>query len=1288
MKSFSISWLLSCLILMGQQLQLFAQNCNAPTWNPNASYSTGAEVVKNGKAYQANYWSEGSDPENSVVAWDPWSFTGNCGTSNQAPSASIVSPSNGQTFTSLSPILIQANASDSDGSISSVTVTVDGTPYSASLNGSYYEYSWTPSASGNYTIEVVATDNQNATSPVASISITVQPSGGTLPVSCTNCVFMNRWTNAVPQVESNNIVLSYKSPTSSISADKTWQLESVSGQTTSVVYIKNGTDYAYRDNGDLKFGALPTDASTAHWEIITSEGDYFYIRKPNVTTSWHMEYQTGEVEYGTYESHWWSSQWSIKDKSELPQNIAPEVQLLYPATNQILSNLDTVEISILAQDPNDEVQSVTLTVDGQQHVLTGNTIYTYKWKPSAFGTYSIDAFSTDQSGTNSPILHSNVTFVNEPNIVLYEWPIKAADHYDNEIGLFVISSRVDHGSNTDYNHGNWTYGGHNGTDIGADPFGWVNLLNNDVEVIAMAPGVIIERKDGNYDLGCGSSYQSSDWNVVTVEHADGTIAMYGHLRKGTVTSKQVGDSVQTGEKLGTIGSSGGSGGPHLHLEIRDENNNVIDPFSGPNNQVPSRWKKQLKYLYTGINWIGVVTKSPYFSGCVKDIGPAREYSHEKETYFRGEDFKVSRYYTVFQGGSHESHSKILYPDGSVFKSWTDNHKGKIGAGIVESNTFTIPSNAPAGTYTYVEDYSGETFTKTFTVSADAGNKPSLSWASPSDQQSFTDIDELQLNVNASDADGTVQSVLYSYYDQGKYYEYKVDGANPFSLDFKPTASGTFTIFATPIDDDGLMGDPQSITISMTFEKGIIDCDNCVIINRWTSEVSELAGTSIDLKDEDHFAERNAQQIWDFVYLPSAGTNIYQIKQGNDYVYREAGLLKIGALPANTSDSYWEILKNPNEPDRFRIIREPNTMKAWHNINDQHYVQFGTYQNGWWASDWIILDAGQFGSNIAPEAEFVAPFDGQTLSASTATTIQIDATDIDGSIQQVIVNVEGQNHEAVLNGNFYEYAWTPSASGTFNLSVYALDDKGSTSATQNISVTVSSTSNVAPTASITAPTDGQVFTSYDPITVTVDANDTDGTISEVELVIDGQVYTLTSSPYAVTWTPSGNGAYGISAFATDNQGATSQMAVISITVNVTSTCTTPAWSSTQNYNGGDEVSFNGTVYRAKWWTNNEQPDQYIGDGLPWEVVGSCTARFGSSESESLTFQVLPNPANDMVTVSFNHSLAEQKIRVISMDGIEVLNTTKNTFSVSELPTGIYLIHIQVQDEVFTQRLVVE
>ncbi|NUS10760.1 MAG: lysozyme [Streptomyces sp.] len=52
-----------------------------------------------------------------------------------------------------------------------------------------------------------------------------------------------------------------------------------------------------------------------------------------------------------------------------------------------------------------------------------------------------------------------------------------------------------------------------------------------------------------------------------------------------------------------------------------------------------------------------------------------------------------------------------------------------------------------------------------------------------------------------------------------------------------------------------------------------------------------------------------------------------------------------------------------------------------------------------------------------------------------------------------------------------------------------------------------------------------------------------------------------------------------------------------------TCTTASWSSTQVYTGGNTVSWKGHNWKAKWWTQGEEPGT-TGEWGVWQDLGAC------------------------------------------------------------------------------------
>jgi len=91
---------------------------------------------------------------------------------NVPPTVAIVSPAEGASFTAPANITVLANASDSDGTVASVSFYANGQPI-GSDTASPYSVAWANVPAGTYTLTAVATDNQGATTTSAAVHITV-----------------------------------------------------------------------------------------------------------------------------------------------------------------------------------------------------------------------------------------------------------------------------------------------------------------------------------------------------------------------------------------------------------------------------------------------------------------------------------------------------------------------------------------------------------------------------------------------------------------------------------------------------------------------------------------------------------------------------------------------------------------------------------------------------------------------------------------------------------------------------------------------------------------------------------------------------------------------------------------------------------------------------------------------------------------------------------------------------------------------------------------------------------
>ncbi len=149
---------------------------------------------------------------------------------------------------------------------------------------------------------------------------------------------------------------------------------------------------------------------------------------------------------------------------------------------------------------------------------------------------------------------------------------------------FYPTAYYDHG-NVDWACGTTTYGGHKGSDFGVGS--WTGM-DAGRDVVAAAPGWVTATHDGEFDR-CTSGECSGGGgfgNHVKVIHPDGRTTIYAHLKKDSI-EVSADSHVACGQRLGLVGSSGYSTGPHLHFEVRDANNSRFDPFVGDCSDTPT-----------------------------------------------------------------------------------------------------------------------------------------------------------------------------------------------------------------------------------------------------------------------------------------------------------------------------------------------------------------------------------------------------------------------------------------------------------------------------------------------------------------------------------------------------------------------------------------------------------------------------------------------------------------------------------------------------------------------------
>jgi hypothetical protein len=162
------------------------------------------------------------------------------------------------------------------------------------------------------------------------------------------------------------------------------------------------------------------------------------------------------------------------------------------------------------------------------------------------------------------------------------------------------------------------------------------------------------------------------------------------------------------------------------------------------------------------------------------------------------------------------------------------------------------------------------------------------------------------------------------------------------------------------------------------------------------------------------------------------------------------------------------------------------------------------------------------------------------------TISATAADSDGSVAKVDF-YRGSTLIGSDAGSPYSVPWSNVAAGTYSLTAVATDNNGDTTTSAPVSVTVNAP-NKPPTVSITSPGSGATYTAPASMSIAATAGDTDGTVTRVDFYAGGQlVGSDTASPFAAPWSSVPAGTYSLTAIATDNQGAKTTSAPISVTV---------------------------------------------------------------------------------------------------------------------------------------------
>lgn len=342
-----------------------------------------------------------------------------------------------------------------------------------------------------------------------------------------------------------------------------------------------------------------------------------------------------------------------------------------------------------------------------------------------------------------------------------------------------------------------------------------------------------------------------------------------------------------------------------------------------------------------------------------------------------------------------------------------------------------------------------------------------------------------------------------------------------------------------------------------------------------------------------------------------------------------------------------------------VFRSTDQGATWLRINDDAH-EYGGPGNG----QFVIGDMNVYGRVYMSTAGRGIAY-GESGSSCTPTAITPSMQVNGGAWQQVSTATINAGDQVVLGpqpSSGGTWSWTgcgttgasreqtisPSANCT---ATATYTNTCGAQSTQAFTFTVNT--NTPPTISITSPANNTTFTAPASITINATATDANGTVTNVEFYNGTTLIgSDASSPYSFVWNNVAAGTYTITAKSTDNAGATTTSAAITVTVNAcTSTAIIPylqvnggAWlqASAATVNVGDQIVFGPQPNVGGTWswtgcgTTGSSREQTIGPASTCSSTATYTNTCGAQSTQTFSITVNTPPTINISAPTNNSS----------------------------------------------------
>ncbi|QHT70947.1 PKD domain-containing protein [Rhodocytophaga rosea] len=358
------------------------QNGSAPTW---------LKLVRNTDAFTASHSSDGvnwtplwettitmgntiyvglslTSHDTTLINTSTFSDVSVISSGNLAPSANIIAPATNTSFNAPATVIIEAQASDTDGTISKIEFYQGSIKLGEDLT-SPYSYSWTNVGAGSYQLTAKAIDNLNATTTSSVVNITVSQDNQAPIVSLTAPANNSTFTAG------NNITLTATATDADGSVSK---VEFYQGTTKIGEDLSSPYEFTWSNvsAGSYQLTAIATDNLNA----VTTSSVITITVSPAAAVSFYRALNlnggTLTIDTRTFEASATAAGFTYSGRVFANQNIT-----LSPATDAARASMIRSSIYSLASAP------ASLALSG---VSNGEyDLYLYVWEDSAPEPYSL-----------------------------------------------------------------------------------------------------------------------------------------------------------------------------------------------------------------------------------------------------------------------------------------------------------------------------------------------------------------------------------------------------------------------------------------------------------------------------------------------------------------------------------------------------------------------------------------------------------------------------------------------------------------------------------------------------------------------------------------------------------------------------------------------------------------------------------------------------------------------------------------------------------------------------------